>query len=153
MKKADDRNELMDRFGGGPVKWSEFYGKTAEKFFYHPVDQSTSYHTITLLTQQHSMPDQTPGKVAAGQGVPLSQRPPQFDYIYRANQDAKDRAEKEATELRSKHNALVARRKALEEDQKRAVVRNRFSRSLPLRLGYEAALSLRADHCGRQRRC
>jgi hypothetical protein len=116
-KKADERNELMDRFGGGPVKWSDFYGKTAEKFFYHPVDPSTSYHTTTVLTQQRSMPQQTPGSVQASQGVPVSQRPPQFDYIYRANEEAKARAEKEAAELKSKRDALIARRKALEEEQ------------------------------------
>jgi hypothetical protein len=53
-KRAEQGNERMDRQGGGPVKWSEFYGRTAEKFFYHPVDQSTTYHTATILTQQRS---------------------------------------------------------------------------------------------------
>src|SRR5437764_14907867 len=27
-------NEMMDRQGGGPVGWKEFYGKTAEQFFF-----------------------------------------------------------------------------------------------------------------------
>src|SRR5438105_2782646 len=36
-------NELMDRNAGGPVSWKEFYGKTAEKFFYRPdIDVSIS---------------------------------------------------------------------------------------------------------------
>jgi hypothetical protein len=29
-------NEVMDRQGGGPVGWKDFYGKTAEQFFFHP---------------------------------------------------------------------------------------------------------------------
>jgi hypothetical protein len=48
-RKADRDNEDLDRKGGGPVKWSQFYGMTAEKFFYHPTDRNTSYHTITVL--------------------------------------------------------------------------------------------------------
>src|SRR5262245_41941027 len=30
-KRAEQGNEKMDRQGGGPVRWSEFYGRTAEK--------------------------------------------------------------------------------------------------------------------------
>ena len=32
-KRADRANEDMDRNAGGPLKWSQFYGTTAEKFF------------------------------------------------------------------------------------------------------------------------
>ena len=32
-KRAGKENEKMDRQGGGPVPWSVFYGRTAEKFF------------------------------------------------------------------------------------------------------------------------
>lgn len=33
-RRAEANNEMMDRKGGGPMKWNEFYGTTAEKFFY-----------------------------------------------------------------------------------------------------------------------
>jgi hypothetical protein len=50
-KRAEGGNELMDRKAGGPMVWSEFYGRTAEKFFYHPTDLNTSYHTVTARYQ------------------------------------------------------------------------------------------------------
>lgn len=117
-RKADRDNEALDRKGGGPVKWSQFYGMTAEKFFYHPTDRNTSYHTITVLGQQGSQADnKVGGGVPAGQGLPVHQRPPQFDYIYRANDSAKARAEMEASELIGKIDALNERRQRLETEQ------------------------------------
>ena len=47
-KRAIGENEKMDRKGGGPMKWSQFYGTTAEKFFYHPTDRNSFYHTVRL---------------------------------------------------------------------------------------------------------
>jgi hypothetical protein len=110
-KRAEKNNELMDRKGGGPVRWSEFYGRTAERFFYHPVDRNTYYHTITVL-----------GLTAIPQGgttqsLPLNQRPPQFDYIYKANRDSKARAEREVADLENRIDDLQSRRRALEEEQ------------------------------------
>jgi hypothetical protein len=117
-RKADRDNEAMDRKGGGPVKWSQFYGLTAEKFFYHPTDRNTTYHTETVLSQQGSPADnKVGGGVPAGQGLPVHQRPPQFDYIYRANDSAKARAELEASELLGKIDALNERRQRLEAEQ------------------------------------
>lgn len=117
-KRAEAGNELMDRKAGGPMKWSEFYGRTAEKFFYHPVDNNTTYHTATVLQQQGPQADnKVDGGVPASQGLPVHQRPPQFDYIYRANRDAQAKAEKEAAELRNKAEELMARRSALEAEQ------------------------------------
>lgn len=52
VKQAENKNEDMDRKGGGPLKWSLFYGRTAESFFYHPTDRITTYHTTTILSQQ-----------------------------------------------------------------------------------------------------
>ena len=49
--RAEENNRMMDRKGGGPMKWNEFYGTNAEKFFYHPVDPNTTYHTDTFLRQ------------------------------------------------------------------------------------------------------
>ena len=40
-RRAEANNSMMDRKGGGPMKWNEFYGTTAEKFFYHPTDPNT----------------------------------------------------------------------------------------------------------------
>jgi len=64
-KQSDKKNDDMDRNGGGPVKWSSFYGRTAEKFFYHPTDRNTSYHTETVLSQQSPISDNQ-----SSEGVP-----------------------------------------------------------------------------------
>jgi hypothetical protein len=117
-KRAEAGNDRMDRKGGGPMKWSEFYGTTAEKFFYHPTDRNTTYHTTTILSQQGPQADnKVGGGVPAGQGVPAHQRPPQFDYIYRANENAKERAEEEAAEFKGRVNELIERRQRLEAEQ------------------------------------
>ena len=117
-KRADRANEDMDRMGGGPVKWSQFYGMTAEKFFYHPTDRNSTYHTVTVLNQQGSQADnKVGGGVPSSQGLPVHQRPPQFDYIYRANEKARTRADAEAAELKGKLDQLVARRHRLEAEQ------------------------------------
>ena len=117
-KRAELGNELMDRKAGGPMAWSEFYGRTAEKFFYHPVDRNTTYHTTTVLRPLPANQDDKRGSgVPATHGLPVHQRPPQFDYIYRANREPQAHAEREATELRSKVDALRSRRQNLEAEQ------------------------------------
>jgi hypothetical protein len=55
--------------------------------------------------------------VPSSQGLPVHQRPPQFDFIYRANEKAKARAISEAYELRGKIDQLNARRQKLEAEQ------------------------------------
>jgi len=87
-------NELMDRNAGGPVSWDKFYGKTAEQFFYHPTK-----HSIYIN------PDPTP------------QRPPQLDYIYRANSQAAARAEADVAALGNQLQVLSERRYELEAQQ------------------------------------
>ena len=117
-RRAEANNTMMDRKGGGPMKWNEFYGTTAEKFFYHPVDPNTSYHTETALRQMGNAQDSKVAEgVPASQSVPVHQRPPQFDYIYRANRDAKERADIEAAALQGKLDELNFRRTRLEEEQ------------------------------------
>ena len=117
-RRADRENEELDRKGGGPLKWSVFYGMTAEKFFYHPTDRNTKYHTETVLGQQGSQADnKVGGGVPSSQGLPVHQRPPQFDYIYRANENARDRAEAEASSLKNKLDQLAVRRRNLEIEQ------------------------------------
>lgn len=110
-------NERMDRNAGGPVRWDEFYGRSAEKFFYHPTDRNTTYRTTTILTQKAPTGDQAPGTVAPSQGVPIHQRPPQFDYIYRANVEAQKRAIQEAAALGGNIDGLLQRRRQLESEQ------------------------------------
>ena len=51
------------------------------------------------------------------QGVPVHQRPPQYDYMYRANENAKQRATAEVAKLGNKIEALAARRQELEFQQ------------------------------------
>lgn len=117
-RRQEDNNSLMDRKGGGPMAWREFYGTNAEKFFYHPVDPSTSYWTVTSLRQMGSSQDDKVGAgVPASQSLPVHQRPPQWDYIYRANRDARDRAEEEARKLEGKLEELNERRFQLEQEQ------------------------------------
>jgi len=117
-RRAEANNSMMDRKGGGPMKWNEFYGTTAEKFFYHPTDPNTTYHTNTTLRQMGSAQDDKVGSgVPSSQSVPVHQRPPQFDYIYRANRDAKDKAEREAIALAGKVEELNRRRAQLEDEQ------------------------------------
>jgi hypothetical protein len=117
-RRHDENNSMMDRKAGGPMRWSEFYGTNAEKFFYHPIDPNTTYHTSTALRQMGGAEDDKVGNgVPASQSVPAHQRPPQWDYIYRANRDAKSRAEDEARKLEGKISDLTDRRYQLEQEQ------------------------------------
>ncbi len=92
---ARAKNQRMDAMGGGPVPWQDFYGKTAQAFFYHPTDNNTI----------HINPD------------PVAQRPPQFDYIYRANLENQANADVEAAKIGDKIDDLLAYRKELETEQ------------------------------------
>jgi len=94
-ENAQGANDAMDQNGGGPVPWQQFYGNTAAQFFYHPTDD----HTI------HVNP------------LPIDQRPPQLDYIYRANANAQQRAQEQADDLGKKIDELLARRRHLQEQQ------------------------------------
>ena len=117
-RRAEDANEKMNQKGGGPVHWSVFYGRTAEKFFYHPTDRNSTYHTTTVLSPQPPANDnQTAPGIPSRQGLPVHQRPPQFDYIYRSNETTKARAEQEIAKLRNKQEALQERRQRLELEQ------------------------------------
>jgi hypothetical protein len=117
-KRMEENNTMMDRKGGGPMRWSEFYGTNAEKFFYHPVDPNTTYRTDTLLRQMgKAEDDKYEAGIPSRQSLPVHQRPPQFDYIYKANRDARDRAEEEAAKLAGKVEKLTERRIELEREQ------------------------------------
>jgi hypothetical protein len=107
---ARNGNELMDRKGGGPVPWQDFYGRTAQDFYFHPgtVVQKHSISGSLWETDVHIEHADTPKPI---------DRPPQLDYIYRANSDNQKRAESAAAELGGKIDKLLERRRALESEQ------------------------------------
>jgi hypothetical protein len=119
--RARAGNELMDRKGGGPVPWQEFYGKTAERFFYHPNGATVYVNPL-----------------------PIGQRPPQFEYIYRANESARQRAEEQAAQIGNKIEDLLAYRRQLETEQSalwcKIAFRGVSSMDLPLRPLYRLEL-------------
>ncbi|QDS91093.1 hypothetical protein EC9_53130 [Rosistilla ulvae] len=115
--RAQRGSDRMDRNAGGPVRWDQFYGRTAEKFFYHPT-QNHTYHTQTILSHQSpSRDNKGEAGVPSSQGLPVHQRPPQFDYIYRANENARQRATTEVAKLGNKIDVLAERRHELELQQ------------------------------------
>ncbi len=129
---ARRRNSAMDRMGGGPVPWQEFYGRTAESFFYHPTDGNTI----------HINPDA------------VSQRPPQFDYIYRANEENREQAEADAAKVGNKIDDLLAYRRELEAEQSglwcKIAFRGESSLALSERPLYRLDLTGPANDAGRQ---
>lgn len=117
-RRQDANSRMMDRKGGGPMKWDEFYGTNAEKFFYHPVDPNTTYRTDTFLRQMGKAEDDKTGEdTPSRQSVPVHQRPPQWDYIYRANKTARDNALADASIAESEIERLEQRRTELEKEQ------------------------------------
>ena len=87
-------NELMNRKGGGPVPWEKFYGKTANKFY--------------MLV---------PGSLTTSASLVRKQRPPQFNYIYKANNDQVQKAKDEIAALGGKIDKLRERKRQLENQQ------------------------------------
>ena len=86
---AAKQNELMDRKGGGPVPWQEFYGRTAKSFIMH--DPYGEYHQV--------------------------QRPDQFDYVYKANDEQIAKAQADIESVAKTVDALLGRRRQLEAEQ------------------------------------
>lgn len=99
----EKNNEALDRNGGGPVPWEQFYGKTASQFY-----RSTDFAAASVNGNS---------SLAALSHTESGQRPPQFDYIYRANANAQQRAQDEVDKLGGQIDALVERRKQLETEQ------------------------------------
>jgi hypothetical protein len=82
-------NELMDRKGGGPKRWEEFYGRTAKSFILHD-KYSPVYHQV--------------------------QRPSQFDYIYHANNQQIEAARASVAAMEKRIDSLLKRRRELEAE-------------------------------------
>jgi hypothetical protein len=87
---AQGGNELMNRSGGGPVAWRDFYGRTARDFIMHDTGSSV-YHQVG--------------------------RPWQFNYVYQANDDQIAKAQADIHAIGTKVDALLARRRQLEAEQ------------------------------------
>ena len=111
-QKADEfiqNNVAMDRNGGGPIPWQQFYGKTAADFYYRPtstVDTTGGGHTGTEVTHAD----------AAGPQQAI-ERPPQLDYLYKANAESAQKAEADAAKLGKQLDKLLARRRELESEE------------------------------------
>jgi len=150
----EGNNTMMDRKGGGPMRWDVFYGTNAEKFFYHPVDPNTTYHTETFLRQIGKYEDdKSESGIPTRQSLPVHQRPPQWDYIYRANRDSAEKAEEEARRLEGQLEALNSRRAQLEREQAdlwarlafRVIERRNIPRKPVLRFALKGASTSPAD--------
>jgi hypothetical protein len=104
-------NQLMDRRGGGPVPWDQFYGKTAMDFYYHSsadLKVRNGGHDLTSVDAHYN-----------GSRLTTVDRPAQFDYIYRANATQTARADEQIASLLQDQAALLARRHMHEADQTR----------------------------------
>jgi len=100
---AQKGNELMDRKGGAPVPWDQFYGRTARDFI-APLPPGTR---VTIKGK---------GQIVYPTNDPI-RRPAQMDYIYRANNEQAAKARAEVAELGKQVDALLARRRQLEGEQ------------------------------------
>ncbi|HEY8747624.1 MAG TPA: hypothetical protein VIM11_06610 [Tepidisphaeraceae bacterium] len=101
-------NEQLDRKGGGPVGWQDFYGKTARSFYIPDSEATLHSQGMTGRTDIH-----------VTQGNHPIQRPKQFDYIYKANNDQVARAKEQVAALAQDQATLLARRQKHEADQSR----------------------------------
>lgn len=127
-------NSRMDRQGGGPMDWQDFYGKTARNFYYH------SSGSIDVQGQSNF---RLHGEYQ-GKDTRAIERPPQFDYIYRANSDALQCAETDAAALGNKIDQLLSRRRELEAEQSslwcKIALRGLSSRDLAVKALYRYEL-------------
>jgi hypothetical protein len=102
---ADKGNELMDRKGGAPVPWDQFYGKTARSFI-APLPPGIYAVKVKGSSDNITYPWNDPIR-----------RPKQFDYLYRANSEQAAKAKEQVAALGRKIDALLARRRQLEAEQ------------------------------------
>jgi hypothetical protein len=101
---AERGNELMDRKGGAPVAWDKFYGRTAQDFI------------APLPPGSYLFKHKGPGPITYPTNDPL-RRPPQFDYLYRANGEQAAKAKRQVEAMGRKTETLLARRRQLEDEQ------------------------------------
>jgi hypothetical protein len=99
-------NELMDRKGGAPIPWDEFYGKTARSFY---VPRSVA--VLDAGGNGRHL------RAAAATGYHPIARPKQFDYLYHANDEQAAKAMRDVAAMQQKSDVLLARRRQLEAEQ------------------------------------
>ncbi|MDB5323078.1 MAG: hypothetical protein JWN40_4709 [Phycisphaerales bacterium] len=104
VEAAEKGNELMDRKGGAPVPWDQFYGKTARSFI------------APLPPGLYAVKIKGTGDVTYPWNDPI-RRPKQFDYLYRANSEQAAKAKEQVAAMGRKIDALLARRRQLEAEQ------------------------------------
>jgi serine/threonine protein kinase len=91
IDSSQQGNDIMNRKGGGPVRWDEFYGKTAKDY------PRTGFWDDRM--DDH--------------------RPKQFAFVYKANNDQIARAKDQIASLMQNQQALLDRRQKHEDDQSR----------------------------------
>jgi hypothetical protein len=138
--KAEDYqkgNEIMDRKGGAPVPWDEFYGRTARSFY---VPRSVG----SLEASGNGR--QVDAHVATGYH-PIA-RPTQFDYLYRANNQQAAKAMQEVAAMEQKSSVLLARRRQLEAEQSALWANIAFESIGNREISYQPLyrFALRSDH-------
>jgi hypothetical protein len=130
-------NEIMNRNGGGPVAWQDFYGRTARSFIVRD--------TVTGAAISAGPNGVAAATVTAEGGVRPVPRPPEFNYIYKANNDEIVRAKSEVAALGNQIDALLARRRELESEQSMLWATMSFesiqNRDIPLRPLYHYQLT------------
>jgi hypothetical protein len=107
---AQRGNDLMDRNGGGPVPWRDFYGRTARDFYFQ-------YGSAVNVHAHGGRVGQLDVAAREADDSQLINRPPQLDYIYRANINSKQRADDEVAKIGNKIDGLLGRRHQLEAEQ------------------------------------
>jgi hypothetical protein len=116
-EKADNYakgNDLMDRNGGAPVHWQDFYGRTAKDFI---VRDTLTAGIAANRTGGRNGNLALNGQVQAESGAYQLQRPAEFDYVYRANDQQIADARAEIAEMGNQVDKLLARRRELEVEQ------------------------------------
>jgi hypothetical protein len=108
VEGSEKANELMDRKGGAPVPWDQFYGKTAMSFY---------HHSSAELHYNAGRGAKTIDAQWEGSRLTKVDRPKEFNFIYRANDQQASRAKEQIASLERDQAGLLARRQKHEADQ------------------------------------
>ncbi len=120
VKRADERIVTLNNNGGGPIRWQKFYGGSTVDAFSRP----GASRAVAVLDRYGNL------GVAASQGSPQQvKRPPQFDYVYKAQDKRKADAKNELNALVSKRADLDARDESSKPNNWRCGAKSRFTTS------------------------
>jgi hypothetical protein len=116
IKAADASIVRQHANGGGPIRWTQFYGRTIDEF-YNPGPS----RAVAVLDGWGN------AAVGSSQGSPtLKQRPTQFDYIEKAQEKIKTDAKGEIGLAVKKMEDLAKRRKELEIERAKLLCEYQF---------------------------